>query len=85
MDRILSVIVKYIEDNGIPNSIVDYPDAYFDNITGETFLSVFVADISCSNKCFEYNMYAMSDMIKNLGYDDDPYTVTIEQVYDMWK
>ena len=65
MNELAAKLVAIIEDDTPYYTLVDYPGAYFDDITEDTFVSTFISDISNSNKSFEYNIFAVEKVIGN--------------------
>ena len=76
MERVLEKLVMHIENNGISGSLVEYPEVYYDDVTADTLISTFIANISSSNKDFELNMHLIEDLLHPL----DVYRSTFNQL-----
>ena len=81
MEQIMQKLVSYLESNSI-DSLVEYPEAYFDDTTEDMSVATFISYISSSNKGFERNMYAFEHLIE--GYGGKPNHITFSELQKLW-
>ena len=85
METLLQRIVDYLEAESIPCSMVEYPEAYFDDVDEDTPIATFVCNISNCNKSFEYNMYTIENLLESLGYNGNAFKLSLDQLQKMWQ